>query len=155
MPSFIHLNKWKISCLYYSLKKKKELRKSFIVQIWRLTLVITSAQMFTLSGPTLCSLKPCVIACLHMGKTPGTTHGYGAGLWIYAFLMGSSVGDAGRLAPGCGFPCDSLAGTNAPQVPFEYSWKHLPTPKKQTNNKKIPPQPPTFLKETLRLLYII
>lgn len=103
--------------------KNKGLRKSFIVQMWRLSLVITSARMCVLSGQILCNLKPCAIVCPHMGKTPGIVHGYHAVLRICAFLMGStvphcSVGEAGRLATDCGFPCDSLAGTCNSSAPM-------------------------------------
>ena len=138
-------------------EKKKGLRKSFIMHMWRLTPVITSAQKYVLSGKTLCSLKACAIVCPRVGKTHGVTLGYRAVLRACAFSAGSAVPhslvrEAERLAPGSGFTCDSPAVTCDNSVQMLLSSllniveSIFPLQKNQPNKSPPPKKTPRFSK---------
>ena len=117
--------------------------------------------MCVLSGQTLSSLKPCVTACLCMGKTPGLVHGYHAVQQICVFSMGSavphsSVTEAVRLALDCGFPCDSLAGTCDNSAPMLFrSLLNIAESTFQLRKKKTKPKQTTTPPQTTHTSEII
>lgn len=128
----IWFHKRKMKDLPFSVQGVEE-KSNFITQVCRLTMVFTSAQMFT---PFEQTLQPrALYEYLPIGRTYGVGHGYSCCTENLCPFHGQSttlqLGRNWVADNGLGFSW--LAGTHSHPVPmllsflFGWSWKHLPS----------------------------